>query len=95
MPVNSWRYHEVSIFSPSDIPIFPLKTLIPVGGAMLLVQGFAEVIRCIICLRTGEWPLRSQDVEELETAILHEREFAMQQEAEAGAEAGTSQESKS
>jgi TRAP-type mannitol/chloroaromatic compound transport system permease small subunit len=73
---DSWRYREVSVYSPADIPIFPLKTLIPIGGALLLVQGFAEVLRCIVCLRTGEWPQRAQDVEELETAILHERQFA-------------------
>ena len=92
---NSWRYHEVSVFSPADIPIFPLKTLIPVGGAMLLVQGFAEVLRCIYCLMTGEWSPRAQDVEELETAILHEHQFNAQQDAEANADHGTSQESKS
>ncbi|MBI1416224.1 MAG: TRAP transporter small permease subunit [Limimaricola sp.] len=72
---KSWRYHEVSIYSPVDIPIFPLKTLIPVAGALLLLQGAAEVMRCIYCLRTGGWPQRAQDVEEMETAILHEREF--------------------
>ena len=82
---KSWRYHEVSIFSPADIPIFPLKTLIPVGAAMLLVQGLAEVLRCIVCLRTGQWPPRRHDVEELETAILHEREFAAHHEAEVAA----------
>ena len=71
---ESWRYHEVSVFSPADIPIFPLKTLIPVGGAMLFVQGIAEVVRCVVCLRDGEWPPRLHDVEELETAILHEQE---------------------
>jgi TRAP-type mannitol/chloroaromatic compound transport system permease small subunit len=79
---ESWRYHEVSVFSPSDIPIFPLKTLIPVGGVLLLFQGLAEVFRCIACLRTGAWPPRAQDVEELESAILHEREFAAKHEAE-------------
>jgi len=72
---KSWRYHELSIYSPVDIPIFPLKTLIPVAGALLLVQGAAEVMRCIICLRDGHWPPRAHDVEEMETAILHEREF--------------------
>ncbi len=82
---KSWSYHEVSVYSPSDIPIFPLKTLIPVGGAILLVQGLAEVTRCIICLRTGEWPPREQDVEEMETAIMHEREFAEHRDAELGA----------
>jgi len=73
---ESWRFHEVSVFSPSDIPIFPLKTLIPAGAAMLFVQGLAELLRCVHCLRHGEWPPRLQDVEELESAILHERERA-------------------
>jgi len=91
---ESWRYHEVSVYSPSDIPIFPLKTLIPVAGATLLLQGLAEVFRCIICLRTGAWPQRAQDVEELETAIMHEREFAAKHEAEVAAHAAASQESK-
>lgn len=75
---ESWRYHEVSVYSPADIPIFPLKTLIPAGGVMLFIQGIAEVLRCIVCLRQGEWPQRLHDVEELETAILHEREFTGQ-----------------
>jgi TRAP-type mannitol/chloroaromatic compound transport system permease small subunit len=91
---ESWLYHEVSVYSPSDIPIFPLKTLIPVAGATLLVQGLAEVFRCIICLHTGAWPQRAQDVEELETAILHEREFIAEHEAETGSHPAT-QEQKS
>ena len=77
---ESWRYHEVAVSSPIDIPIFPLKTLIPAGGAVLFVQGIAEVARCIVCLRRGEWPPRLQDVEELETAILHEQEIVRQRE---------------
>ncbi len=72
----SWRYHEVSVYSPADIPIFPLKTLIPMAGATLMLQGLAEVMRCIVCLREGAWPPRLHDVEELESAILHEREYA-------------------
>jgi TRAP-type mannitol/chloroaromatic compound transport system permease small subunit len=83
---ESWLYREVSVYSPSDIPIFPLKTLIPVAGLMLLLQGLAEVFRCIICLRTGEWPQRAQDVEELETAILHEREFIAKHDVEQAAQ---------
>jgi TRAP-type mannitol/chloroaromatic compound transport system permease small subunit len=71
---ESWRYHEVSVYSPADIPIFPLKTLIPAAGVTLLLQGVAEVARCVLCLRAGEWPARLHDVEEMETAILHERE---------------------
>jgi TRAP-type mannitol/chloroaromatic compound transport system permease small subunit len=73
---ESWFYGEVSVYSPADIPIYPLKTLIPVAGVTLLFQGFAEVLRCIVCIRTGSWPSRLQDVEEMETAILHEREYA-------------------
>jgi TRAP-type mannitol/chloroaromatic compound transport system permease small subunit len=76
---ESWRYREVSVFSPYDIPIFPLKTLIPAGGVMLFVQGVAEVVRCVVCLRRGEWPPRLHDVEELETAILHEQEAIREQ----------------
>ncbi len=84
---KSWRYHEVSVYSPSDIPIFPLKTLIPIAGVTLLLQGLAEVFRCILCMRTGQWPQRAQDVEELETAILHEREYAAEHPHDLGAAA--------
>lgn len=73
---DSWGYHELSVYSPADIPIFPLKTLIPVAGLTLILQGLAEVCRCILCLRHGRWPERLHDVEELESAILHEREYA-------------------
>jgi TRAP-type mannitol/chloroaromatic compound transport system permease small subunit len=92
---ESWHYREVSVYSPADIPIFPLKTLIPVTGAMLLAQGLAEVFRCIICLRTGEWPQRAQDVEELESAILAEREFAAEREAQVESHVAANQEQKS
>ena len=80
---ESWRYHEVAVSSPADIPIFPLKTLIPVGGVLLFIQGLAEVARCIVCLRQGDWPPRLHDVEELETAILHEHEAELEHKAAA------------
>ena len=73
---ESWHYQEVAVSSPADIPIFPLKTLIPAGGVTLFIQGIAEVMRCIQCLRYGDWPPRLHDVEEMETAILHEHEAA-------------------
>lgn len=72
---QSVQFLEVSIFSPAGIPVFPLKALIPVTGVLLLIQGFAEVSRCIICIRQGYWPKRLHDVEEMETAILSERKF--------------------
>lgn len=71
----SIRFKEVSIFSPAGVPVFPLKTLIPVAGAFLLLQGIAEIIRCIICIREGQWPQRLHDVEEMETVILHEQQY--------------------
>lgn len=71
----SIRFKEVSIFSPAGVPVFPLKTLIPLAGAFLLLQGIAEIIRCIICIREGQWPQRLHDVEEMETVILHEQQY--------------------
>jgi len=71
----SVRFREVSIFSPAGIPVFPLKCLIPVAGLILLIQGIAEIIRCILCIRLGAWPQRLHDVEEMETVILHEQEY--------------------
>jgi TRAP-type mannitol/chloroaromatic compound transport system permease small subunit len=71
----SIRFREVSIFSPAGVPVFPLKTLIPVTGVLLLLQGIAEIIRCILCIRSGRWPQRLHDVEEIESAILQEKKY--------------------
>ncbi|MGH6914756.1 MAG: TRAP transporter small permease subunit, partial [Geminicoccales bacterium] len=79
---DSWSYHELSVYSPADIPIFPLKTLIPIAGFTLILQGIAEVCRCVLCLRHGRWPDRLHDVEEIESAILHEREYLAAQSQE-------------
>ena len=69
---ESMRIHEVSVNSPAGVPIWPLKMMIPVGGALIALQGFAEVLRCLVCLREGQWPPRLHDVEELEQQILRE-----------------------
>jgi len=79
----SIRFREVSIFSPAGVPVFPLKTLIPITGVLLFIQGLAEVIRCVICIRNGVWPQRLHDVEETESVILQEQKI--QQERAAGA----------
>jgi TRAP-type mannitol/chloroaromatic compound transport system permease small subunit len=73
---TSVQFREVSIFSPAGVPVFPLKALIPVTGVFLLLQGAAEIIRCVLCIRSGQWPQRLHDVEETEAAILKERERA-------------------
>jgi TRAP-type mannitol/chloroaromatic compound transport system permease small subunit len=70
----AWSQLEVSVYSPASVPIYPLKSLIPVAGMFLLVQGVAEVMRCIICIQEGAWPRRLHDVEEIETAVLHVHE---------------------
>ena len=66
------RLREVSVNSPAGVPIWPLKAMIPVGAALMALQGLAESLRCVLCLRTGEWPARLHDVEELENQILAE-----------------------
>ena len=75
----SVRFREVSIFSPAGIPVFPLKTLIPVTGVLLFLQGIAEVIRCVFCIRLGAWPQRLHDVEETESVILREQQLLAEQ----------------
>jgi TRAP-type mannitol/chloroaromatic compound transport system permease small subunit len=69
---DSARILEVSVNSPAGIPIWPLKMMIPFGAGLIALQGFAEVLRCIVCLREGQWPTRLHDVEELEKQILEE-----------------------
>jgi TRAP-type mannitol/chloroaromatic compound transport system permease small subunit len=69
---ESLRIREVSVNSPAGMPIWPLKMMICVGGLLIAIQGFAEVLRCVVCLREGQWPERLHDVEELETQILKE-----------------------
>ena len=60
----SWEMKEVSSVTSSGVPVYPFKLAIPVAGGLLLLQGIAEMLRCIQCIRTGEWPKRLHDVEE-------------------------------
>jgi len=60
----SWEMKEVSSVTSSGVPVYPFKLAIPVAGGLLLLQGIAEMLRCIQCIRTGEWPQRLHDVEE-------------------------------
>jgi TRAP-type mannitol/chloroaromatic compound transport system permease small subunit len=80
---DSFGYKEVSVNSPVGVPIWQLKALIPAAGILLFIQGFAQVIRCILCIRDGKWPAQLHDVEEMETALLHAQED--QQAAKEGA----------
>jgi TRAP-type mannitol/chloroaromatic compound transport system permease small subunit len=67
---ESWILAERSQTSASQIPLYPLKTVIPIAGALLLLQGFAEIARCVVCLRRGQWPARLHDVEEVDIEEL-------------------------
>ncbi len=57
-------------FSATPLPLYPFKFIIPFAGAMLLLQGIVEIVRCIRCLQEGEWPSREQDVEEVDVDKL-------------------------
>lgn len=59
-------------FNADPIPVYPFKFVVPVAGAFLLLQGIVEIIRCVICLQTGEWPRREEDVEEVDVDKLKE-----------------------
>ncbi len=66
---DSFGYKEVSVNSPVGVPIWQLKAIIPVAGALLFIQGFAQLIRCILCIQTGRWPKQLHDVEVLEDVL--------------------------
>lgn len=66
---RSWRYMEVSVFSPAGVPVFHFKTMLVVAGVLLFFQGIAQVCRCILCIRTGEWMGHEVDAEELEDQL--------------------------
>jgi len=69
---ESWRIDEHSNITAGGPPIYPFKTVIPVAGAFLLMQGIVEIIRCAICIRQGEWPSREEDVEEVDVGKIKE-----------------------
>ena len=67
---ESWAINEHSNITADGPPIYPFKTVIPVAGAVLLLQGVVEIVRCVICLKQGEWPSREEDVEEVDVDKL-------------------------
>ena len=67
---KAWIVHETSWNSPAQIQIYFSKSLIPIAGLLLVIIGISEIFRCIICIKTGKWPERINDVEETEKMIL-------------------------
>ena len=62
----SWRIGEHSSVTAEGPPVYHFKTIIPIAGALVMLQGVAEIVRSIVCLKTGEWPSRLKDVEEID-----------------------------
>ncbi|MDP2133716.1 MAG: TRAP transporter small permease subunit [Sulfuritalea sp.] len=69
---ESWAINEHSNVTADGPPVYPFKTVLPLAGAFLLLQGLVEIIRCILCIKDGEWPSREHDVEEVDVAKLKE-----------------------
>ncbi len=67
---ESWTINEHSNITSEGPPVYPFKTVIPLAGGFVLVQGIVEIIRCIICLKTGNWPSREEDVVEVDVDKL-------------------------
>jgi len=63
---DSWRIGEHSTVTAEGPPIYQFKSVIPIAGALVMLQGLAEIVRCVQCLRTGAWPVRLEDVEEID-----------------------------
>jgi TRAP-type mannitol/chloroaromatic compound transport system permease small subunit len=73
-----WTFAQESIairestFSATPLPLYPFKFMVPVAGFMLLLQGIVEIVRCLQCIRDGQWPSREEDVEEVDVEKLRE-----------------------
>jgi TRAP-type mannitol/chloroaromatic compound transport system permease small subunit len=78
MTYAGWTFANESLaireqtFNADPLPIYPFKFVIPIAGAVLLLQGIVEIVRCVLCLRDGVWPARDQDVEEVDVDKLKE-----------------------
>jgi TRAP-type mannitol/chloroaromatic compound transport system permease small subunit len=75
---DSWFYKEVSWSSPARIQIYFFKTLIPIAGFLVALQGVAECVRCVVCIQTGVWPARLHDVQETGDMLMKEQQDKQQ-----------------
>jgi len=85
---ESWAINEHSNITADGPPVYPFKTVIPLAGLILLLQGMVEIVRCIVCIRQGFWPSRGEDVEEVDVDKLKEMVHAEDVEVAAKAGAG-------
>ncbi len=85
---ESWRINEHSSITADGPPIYPFKTVIPIAGTLLLLQGLVEIVRCVLCIKNGAWPRREQDVEEVDVEKLKEMVHATDAPAAPSSSAG-------
>ena len=69
---ESWAINEHSNITANGPPVYPFKTILPIAGAFLFAQGLVEIVRCIVCIKQGEWPSRGDDVDEVDVEKLKE-----------------------
>ncbi|WP_295523424.1 TRAP transporter small permease subunit [Limnohabitans sp. Rim8] len=69
---ESWAINEHSNITANGPPVYPFKTILPIAGAFLFAQGLVEIVRCIVCIKQGEWPKRGDDVDEVDVEKLKE-----------------------
>jgi TRAP-type mannitol/chloroaromatic compound transport system permease small subunit len=67
---ESFAIREHSTLTANGPPLYPFKMVIPFAGILLLLQGLVEIVRCVLCLRNGDWPAREPDVEEVDVDKL-------------------------
>ncbi|NCZ83974.1 MAG: hypothetical protein EBX64_12705, partial [Betaproteobacteria bacterium] len=67
---ESWAIKEHSSITADGPPLYPFKTMIPLAGLILLLQGIVEILRCAVCIQAGAWPSREADVEEVDVEKL-------------------------
>jgi TRAP-type mannitol/chloroaromatic compound transport system permease small subunit len=70
--MESWAINEHSTITYEGPPLYPFKMVIPLAGAIVLMQGIVEIVRCILCLKNGVWPSREADVEEVDVGKMKE-----------------------
>jgi TRAP-type mannitol/chloroaromatic compound transport system permease small subunit len=64
--LDSWRIREHSNVTADGPPVYQFKAIIPIAGTLVMLQGLAEIMRCVVCLKTGQWPQRLKDAEEID-----------------------------
>jgi TRAP-type mannitol/chloroaromatic compound transport system permease small subunit len=79
--ISGWKYaarsvgfQEVSVNSPAGVPVYQFKAVIVAAGILLFIQGIAQMMRCVKCMRDGYWTVASDDVDETERKLIHEHE---------------------